>query len=564
MKIRSYKSGGVALLVVLFVIMMITILSLGFLSQSDVELACGENMLLRSQMDYLAESGLIHARGLILNPQDVGSEYWTGAVGQQLVVGSDDYYDVEVVRDDSDTTDRCNYIIDCNSYRLKNSEKIGSSSLRATLRIDQCIAYWAGSSTIISPLTIVYGDVYCAGNLSNNGSINGDVFAGGNIFGTNITGRKNKLVAQSPVDWPALKVGDFSSTYYIGSVSYCVDLVGSSIHPSGSFNPSASNPKGVRYLNGDLDLPGNVNIEGTLVVNGTLKVSGGNNVINAVKNFPALLVNGDIVVESSSNLEISILGGLFVENSIVETATDSSGNDNSGVLYNSPAWLPVGGKTNGAIEFNGNNTAVTISTDGIDSQQGTISLWAAAYGFDSSQHYLFGHTSQTEWSDRIQLYINGENGRLDLGLGDAHYKRINIQSLDAHRWYHIALTWNGTGYVVYVDGAARASGIYTGLSVLRPVADIGNDGNPAYRNESFYGAIDDVRIYNRVLDANDIYPPKDGLAGLVGHWKLDESGSDITITAAPSKTAIEVWPQAGVAQRWKQANGAFFRSIERK
>ncbi|MBA7693960.1 hypothetical protein ES703_102560 [subsurface metagenome] len=66
---------GAALLVVLFIVMAITILSLGFLSRSDVELACGGNMILRTQMDYLAESGLEHAKGLILNPQDVDSEY---------------------------------------------------------------------------------------------------------------------------------------------------------------------------------------------------------------------------------------------------------------------------------------------------------------------------------------------------------------------------------------------------------------------------------------------------------------------------------------------------------
>ncbi len=87
------------------IVMVIAILSLGFLSRSDVELACGRNMELRAQMDYLAESGLEHARGLILNPQDVASEYWPGEELQQLVTGSSDYYDLVVARDDTDPTD---------------------------------------------------------------------------------------------------------------------------------------------------------------------------------------------------------------------------------------------------------------------------------------------------------------------------------------------------------------------------------------------------------------------------------------------------------------------------
>jgi len=132
-KNRTHRSG-MALLVVLIIVMAITILSLGFLSRSDVELACGENMILRTQMDYLAESGLEHARGLILNPQDVSSEYWTGSDGLQLVSGND-YYDVNVVK-----LGECNYQLTCDAYRMKNGERFGSSRLTGELRLDPCIA----------------------------------------------------------------------------------------------------------------------------------------------------------------------------------------------------------------------------------------------------------------------------------------------------------------------------------------------------------------------------------------------------------------------------------------
>lgn len=595
-RIGKSERPGVALLVVLFIIMTITVLSLGFLSRSDVELTCGGNMVLRSQMDYLAESGLVHARGLILHSQDAGSEYWTGAVGQQLVAGSDDYYDVEIVRDDSDPANRCNYIIDCNSYRLKNGEKIGSSSIKAELRLDPCIAYWAGLSTTISPLTVVNGDVYCAGYLSNNGSINGDVFASGTITGTNITGRKTESVAQAPVAWPELETGDFSSTYYIGSVSYSVDTIGSSVHPSGSFNPSASNPAGVRIrsLNGDLELPGNVDIEGMLVVNGSLKVSGGNNVISAVKNFPALLVNGDMVVENSSGLEInglvvikgqmqvsadnagvSILGGLFVEGGIVETTADSSGNGNFAVLCNGPAWRPAGGKTDGALEFDGVDDK-TEDTDAGSYLNGlsaiTISLWVKSDITSENRGILFVRepAGNDEYLgiryDESGIFGGGVNGIKASIRTTSGYTQIESSSnVQTTGWQHLALSWEtGSRLKLYINGQLDTlrydkgplAGTVSGVQKLM----FGRGSKGSYWN----GLIDDVRIYNCVLDVNDIYPPKDGLAELIGHWKLDDSGSNITITAAPSKTAIEVWPQAGVAQRWEQAGGAFFRSIERR
>jgi len=306
-----------------------------------VELACGQNMILRTQMDYLVESGLEHARGLILNPQDIGSEYWTGAAVQQLVEGSDDYYDVEVIRD---SNDHCNYIIDCNSYRWSNGEKIGRSSITAELRLDPCIAYWAGSGTVVSGQITINGDVYCNGNLTNNGSIGGDVFASGTITGANIVGQRNELVPQAPVDWPGLVSSDFSPTYYIGSTSYSTEIVDANVHPMGSFNPSAGNPAGIRYCSGDVELTSGVNINGMLVVNGTLRISGVNNVISAVKNFPALLVNGEMVVgdggtlvieglaqigqriaidAGAENVDIDVIGGLFIANGGIDGITSS-------------------------------------------------------------------------------------------------------------------------------------------------------------------------------------------------------------------------------------------------
>jgi len=111
------------------------------------------------------------------------------------------------------------------------------------------------------------------------------------------------------------------------------------VHPAGNFNPSASNLAGARYCSGDVELPGGVNISGMLVVNGNLKISAGNNVITAVKNFPALLVSGEVIVEdggtlevngltqigqrllistSGGNIDVDVVGGLFIANGAIE------------------------------------------------------------------------------------------------------------------------------------------------------------------------------------------------------------------------------------------------------
>ena len=314
---------GIALLAVLMIVMVITIMALGFLSRSDVELACGRNMEVRAQMDYLAESGLEHARGLVLNPQDVTTEYWAGEPLQQLFAGSDDYYDVNVVK-----LGERNYQIICEAYRQKAGDRIGRSSLEAELRLDPCIAYWAGLDTTVWPGMTINGDVYCGGNLTNNGAINGDVFAIGTIGGTNPQGQK-KPAAEANVIWPNLAVTDFEPTYYIGSTSYLAQqIIDVNI-------PTPSNLTGVWYRIGDVNMPGNVTVNGTVVVDGTLRISGVNNVITAKPNFPALLVTGQVVMEDGSALvvtglaqidqqitadpnatsaSIQVIGGLFIAN----------------------------------------------------------------------------------------------------------------------------------------------------------------------------------------------------------------------------------------------------------
>ena len=197
-------------------------------------------------------------------------------------------------------------------------------------------------STAISQRVTINGDVYCNGNISGSGYIGGDGFANGNIT-ANVEGQKNESVAQAPVSWPGLEVGNFSSSYYIGFASYSVPVIEPNIS-NRTFGPSENNPAGIHYCddpNNLANLGGNVTINGTLVVNGDLTISGINNVISAVKNFPALLVSGEVIVEdggtleinglaqvgqklvissSAANVDIDVVGGLFIANGSIEGA----------------------------------------------------------------------------------------------------------------------------------------------------------------------------------------------------------------------------------------------------
>ncbi|MDD5327769.1 MAG: hypothetical protein PHY02_08160 [Phycisphaerae bacterium] len=315
MKNRRNRTNrkGMALLVVLFIVMAITILSLGFLSRSDVELACGENMILRTQMDYLAESGLEHARGLILNDSNCLGN-WEVA-GQQLTAGADDYYDVAVVKSGA-----YNYQITSDAYREKNGERVGRSSLEAELRLDPCIAFWTETSTTVPGSVTITGDVYCNGTLTNNGTVGGDVFAAALSGTKNPTGHL-KAIGDLSLTWPQIEVTDYSYNQTTEANSF-----------SGDFS-------GVLYCSNDIELPGNVSITGMLIVDANLTITGSGNVItagedSAGENFPAMLVTGDLIIASSSGLNVN---GLVVVNGAVQIGGTTSINGGlfvgSGIAY---------------------------------------------------------------------------------------------------------------------------------------------------------------------------------------------------------------------------------------
>jgi hypothetical protein len=310
---RKYerKRKGVALIIILVLVMTITIISLGFISRGDKELLCGQNAELKSQMDYLAHAGLEHARGLILNPQDVQDEYWHGAEKLQLIPGSEDYYDVLVNR-----TDYCNYQITSTAYRLQSGKKTAKSSLIAELRLDPCIGLSTGNGWSSEPITTVYADVYCKGDLTGYASIYGDAYAKGSITASNITGSRTINVSDynPPVALPILDADNFSSTYRIGSNVYYV-----TVYPYGTMNsttlgPTASNPAGIYFYYGSLNISNNVTINGTLVLKGELRITGRNNTIKAQKNFPAVITNNKL--KMSTNSQLSIQGLAYVRDEI--------------------------------------------------------------------------------------------------------------------------------------------------------------------------------------------------------------------------------------------------------
>ena len=365
---KNCKSGA-ALLIVLFVIMVITMVGMGFIASTDSELACGNNMVLRVQMDNLAKSGLEHAKGLLTNPWDVSvssGKYWLGQTGIRFD-GGNDYYDIQILKDSAGTTPRSQYAITSTGYRTRNGDRIGQSSLSAKLRFDPAIALWCEGAVNLSSGYTINGDAYSKGIFSNNAMINGDVYSSGLITNTGtITGQKSQSVAQKPVEFSNINYADFTTSYnHEDGLTHSVAQIIPGTYSGLSWIHSASNPAGVFYCNGNLRLDGNMNIDGMLVVNGTLTIAGTGNTINAVRNYPAAVVNGRLLIRSGAALTVNGLVQIKDDVSVVFASVNVNVRINGALYVHSG---PMGWFTSGMGSF-------VINADPIEA---AIQIWPSS------------------------------------------------------------------------------------------------------------------------------------------------------------------------------------------
>jgi Concanavalin A-like lectin/glucanases superfamily len=227
------------------------------------------------------------------------------------------------------------------------------------------------------------------------------------------------------------------------------------------------------------------------------------------------------------------------------SATDSSDNNNTGTLQNSPTWTT--GMDGGALTFDGASNYVEIN-DSSSLDTGDVaswSLWFKRVRSGVNYETLFSKGNGTMVvaigaGGGNQISVNGS------GLGNITTCGVSVTDTD---WHYLAVTKNGSATRVYLDGAdctgtvTNQTLVNNSASLLIGVDNWSGTGSAPQAGTYFEGTIDDVRIYNRALSAGKVAQLYDAgmLAslnhGLVGWWKLDDgSGSMATDSSGQGDT----------------------------
>ncbi len=130
----------------------------------------------------------------------------------------------------------------------------------------------------------------------------------------------------------------------------------------------------------------------------------------------------------------------------------------------------------------------------------------------------------------IQVVLNIEaDGRLRFGIyNGSSWAFLYSGALSAATWYHVVALQSASGMQLYVDSSLVASNAFTGQTGSTVIATAFGAAGSSSFSAYMYGALDDMRTYNRALSAAEIQTihacnGHDGIVyGLVGRWLMDE------------------------------------------
>jgi fibronectin type 3 domain-containing protein len=242
----------------------------------------------------------------------------------------------------------------------------------------------------------------------------------------------------------------------------------------------------------------NLDYNDTNVVSGTTyyyvvsALSAGGESANSLQASATPSNAGDVVNGLAANWR-------FDEN-LGTTAFDSSGNNNTGTLVNSPTWVAPGRIGASDLSFlAASQQSVTATNSGsLNPSAGiTIAAWINATDWSGNRRIVQKGNSDNQYrllaeNGAFKWHLNG------VGTLTGALPQTNV-------WVHVAGTWNGSVMTIYTNGVLEASlAAAGGITTTADLLAIGKKNGSTTSGDYFYGQMDEVRIYNRGLGAVEI------------------------------------------------------------
>jgi hypothetical protein len=187
-----------------------------------------------------------------------------------------------------------------------------------------------------------------------------------------------------------------------------------------------------------------------------------------------------------------------------DVVVDSGPNHLDGAVLGNPSW--VAGVLGEALKFDGEGDYVDFGNDSKFNitDKITVAAWIKVDTFDCEWQAIF-----TKGDGSWRLQRNGTKDSIEFACTGAFVPGALVGSLfgtvnvNDGQWHHVAGTYDGSKICLYVDGSLDVSSEATG-SIRINDYNVLIGANAEKPDRNFKGSIDEVRIYNYALSAEEI------------------------------------------------------------
>ena len=254
-----------------------------------------------------------------------------------------------------------------------------------------------------------------------------------------------------------------------------------------------------------------------------------------INNPGSALTDYQVLVTNPVYDETGLVGSWHFNEGSGTTAYDSSGRGNDGTLVNGPIW--VDGKYGKALRFDGVDDYVDCGNDAsLKTPSGnTVEAWVYFNDVNNAATLI----SKDDDTNRDYLISLPTAGKLRAHIRTTGgFRHIDfISSVTTGKWYYVAQTYDGSVLKLYINGTLDKSGTFNESIVTTGAKlTIGRRECNKWGYQPLNGLIDEVRIYNRALSAEEIKAHYEAKA------RLDYG--DIRFTDSDGTTSLNYWMES--------------------